>query len=194
MRPWGSRARSCCKNQYLVTLTFAPFTRNTWSRAQRHETQLVLSTFDKRPRHDRQAASVTAAVETGQMSSVETGQMSALEKRQMSSAETRQMSIGKTGRCPVLLFYICLVSAKDICLVSAAGICPVSTADICPVSTEDICPVSTADIWRSGPKSAKMDRNGSRMVARTSESSPEHAAAIFSPLGPVPRPKTRQKG
>ena len=43
---------------------------------------------------------------------------------------------------------------------------------------------------RSGPKSAKMARNGSRMVARSKESTPGFLKAIFSPLGPVPRPKT----
>ncbi|MEC9172385.1 MAG: hypothetical protein VYC97_07280, partial [SAR324 cluster bacterium] len=34
-----------------------------------------------------------------------------------------------------------------------------------------------------------MVRNGSRMVARSSESISGHAAAILSPLGPVPRQK-----
>ena len=48
--------------------------------------------------------------------------------------------------------------------------------------------------WRSGPKSTKMARNGSRIVARTWESTPRHATAISKPLGPVPRPKIRQKG
>ena len=103
-----------------------------------------------------------------QMSAVETGQMSSVEKGQMLAVETGQMSSSKTGRCPVSLFYISLVPAEDICLVS--------TADIYPVSTEDVCPVSTADIWRSGPESAKMVGNGSRMLAR-----PEYRALRIQP-------------
>ena len=37
MRALSSAARSCCKNQYLVTLTFAPLQRNRGSRAQTHK-------------------------------------------------------------------------------------------------------------------------------------------------------------
>ena len=47
---------------------------------------------------------------------------------------------------------------------------------------------------RSGPKSVKMVRNGSRIVARSWESTPGHAAAISKPLGPVPRPQITQNG
>ena len=82
---------------------------------------------------------------TEEMSAVETVQMSAAEKGQMSAVETRQMSIGKTGRCPVSLFYISEVSIVDVPLFYN---------------------VQVAD-RRSGPKSAKMARNGSRMVARS---------------------------
>ena len=162
-----------------------------------------------------------SSVETGQMSAVETGQMSAVETRQMSSAETRQMSTGKTGRCPVPILCICLVatadiSRADICLVSTADISSVARTDICPVSTHNVevskglnCSnitmlksqksqlsqylnVQVSDS-RSGPKSAKMARNGSRIVARTQEAIPRHAAAISKPLGPVPRPKSAKK-
>ena len=161
----SSRARSCCKNRYLVTLTFAPLERNRGSRAQTHKNSMVFVNFCPRPRPmiARQPQMLQmSAVETGQMSSVETGQMSAVgtgqtaavETRQMSSAETRHMYTGKTGRCPVSLFYICLVSTADICPVSAADICPVSTADICPVSTEDIYPVSTEDRAAAGRRPA----------------------------------------
>ena len=85
----------------------------------------------------RRPAAVLSTVETREMASVETGQMSAAETRQMSAAEIRQM-------------------------VSAA-IYPVS------IHTVDVSEVSTAQVAdkRSGPKSTKMTRNGSRMVARS---------------------------
>ena len=94
-------------------------------------------------------------VETGQMSAVETGQMSAAETGQMSSAETRQMSTGQTGRCPVSPIYMCLVSTHNF--------------DVSEVSTVAICQSHNAQVAdrRSGPKSTKMARNGSRMVARS---------------------------
>ena len=74
------------------------------------------------------------------MSSVETGRMSFVETGQMSAAETGQMvSVART--------------------------------DICPVSTHivDVSEVSAAQVSdkRSGPKSTKMVRNGSRMVVRS---------------------------
>ena len=81
-----------------------------------------------------------SAVETGQMSAVETGQMSAVETGQMSGVATRQMFS---------------VARADICLVST------HIVDVSEVST-----VQVAD-RRSGPKSTKMARNGSRMVARS---------------------------
>ena len=71
---------------------------------------------------------------------VETGEMSAVETGQMSAAETGQMF-------------------------------SVVRADICPVSTHtvDVSEVSIVQVSdrRSGPKSTKMARNGSRMVARS---------------------------
>ena len=111
------------------------------------------------------------------LSAVKTGQMSAVETRQTSSAETGQMySIG-TGQRHVATVDICLVSAADTCLVSTA----------------DICPVSTANLRRSGPKSTKMVRNGSRMVARPRESTHMNRTAVPEGLGPVLRPKIRQR-
>ena len=136
VNPRSLDARSCCKNRYLVTLTFAPLERNRGSRAQTQKNSMVFVTFvlgramiARQPQTPQMSAVETgqmSSVETGQMSAVETGQMSAVETRQMSSAETRQMSTSKTGRGPVSLFYICLVSAEDICLASTADICPVS--------------------------------------------------------------------
>ena len=44
----GSRslgARSCCKNRYLVTLTFAPLERNRGSRAQIHKNSMKFVNF-----------------------------------------------------------------------------------------------------------------------------------------------------
>ena len=66
--------------------------------------------------------------------------MSAVETGQMSAAETRPMSS---------------VARTDICLVSTHNV------EVSEVST-----VQVAD-GRSGPKSTKMARNGSRMVARS---------------------------
>ena len=57
------------------------------------------------------------------------------------------------------------------------------------VQVSEVSIVQVADM-RSGAKSSKMSRNGSRMVARSSESTPELPPAIFSPLGPVLRPQT----
>ena len=79
-----------------------------------------------------------SAVETGQMSAAETGQMSAVETGQMSAVETRQMSsVARTDIC--LSQHTMLMSQKSQLLqchdVQVAG-------------------------RRSGPKSAKMARNG----------------------------------
>ena len=57
-------ARSCCKNRYLVTLTFAPLERNRGSPAQTRKNSMVFVNFCPRPRHDRQAASDAADVST----------------------------------------------------------------------------------------------------------------------------------
>ena len=95
-------------------------------------------------------------VETGKMSAVETGQMSAAETGQMSAAETGQMSS---------------VARTDICLVSA------HIVDVSEVSTVPMLMSQKSQLWqchnvqvadgRSGPRSAKMVRNGSRMVGRS---------------------------
>ena len=97
-----------------------------------------------------------SSVETGQMSAVETGQMSAAETGQMSAVETRQMSP---------------VSRTDICLVST------HVVEVSEVSTVPMLKSQKSQVWqshhvqaadrRSGPKSAKMARNGSRMDARS---------------------------
>ena len=97
-----------------------------------------------------------SSVETGQMSAVKTGQMSAAETGQMSAVETRQISS---------------VARKDIWLV------PTQYVEVSEVSTVPMLESPTSQLWqchdlqvsdkRSGPKSAKMARNGSRMVARS---------------------------
>ena len=97
-----------------------------------------------------------SSVETGQMSAVETGQMSAAETGQMSAVETRQMSS---------------VARTDICLVST------HIVEVSEVSTVPMLKSQKSQLWqchndqvsdrRSGPKSMKMLRNVSRMVARS---------------------------
>ena len=84
-----------------------------------------------------------SAGETGQMSSVETGQMSAAETGQMSAVETRQMS--SVARIVFLSQHTMLMSQKS--------------------QLWQCHNVQVSD-RRSGPKSMKMVRNGSRMVAR----------------------------
>ena len=92
--------------------------------------------------------SLLVQVETGQMSAAETGQMSAVETRQMSS-----------------------VARTDTCLVST------HTVEVSEVSIVPMLKSQKSQLWqchnvqvadrRSGPKSAKMARDGSRMVARS---------------------------
>ena len=98
------------------------------------------------------------------MSSVGTGQMSAVETGQMSAAETRQMSAVETGQ-------MSSVARADICLVST------HTVEVSEVSTVPMLKSQKSQLWqyhnvqvsdrRSVPKSAKITRNGSRMVARS---------------------------
>ena len=108
-----------------------------------------------------------SSVETGQMSAVETGQMSAAETGQMSAVETRQMSS-----------------------VARPGICVVSThnVEVSEISTVPMLKSQKSQMWqchnvqvadrRSGPKSTKMARNGSRMVVRIGPpASPGHFLA-----------------
>ena len=85
-----------------------------------------------------------SSVETGQMSAVETGQMPAAETGQMSAVKTRQMS--SVARTAVLSQHTTLMSQKS--------------------QLWQYHNVQVSD-RRSGPKSAKMVRNGSRMVARS---------------------------
>ena len=97
-----------------------------------------------------------SAVETGQVSAVETGQMSAAETGQMSAVETRQISS---------------VARADIYLVST-HIVEVSEASSVPMLKSQKsqwwqCHNVQVSDRRSGPKSARMIRNGSRMFARS---------------------------
>ena len=90
------------------------------------------------------------------MSAAETGKMSAAETRQMVAVEARQMSS---------------VARTDICL-GATHIVEVSE-----ISTVPMLKSQKSQLWqchnvqvsdtRSGPKSMKMVRNGSRMVVRS---------------------------
>ena len=119
---------------------------------------MVLVNFCFGRGHDCQPASDAqmSAVETRQMSSVETGQMSAAETGQMSAVETRQMSS---------------FVRTDICLV------PSHNVEVSELSSVPMLKSQKFQLWqchnvqvserRSGPKSPKMIRNGSRMVARS---------------------------
>ena len=97
-----------------------------------------------------------SAVETGQMSAAETGQMSAAETGQMSADETRQMSS---------------VARPNICLVSTHNVevSEVSTVPMLKSQKSQLrqCHNVQVSDRPSGPRSAKMVRNGSRMVARS---------------------------
>ena len=91
-----------------------------------------------------------SVVETGQMSAAETGQMSAVETRQMSCAARADISVVST----------------HIVEVSEVSTVPILKSQKSQLSQYHNVQVSNR---RSGPKSAKMVRNGSRMVARLQE-------------------------
>ena len=105
-----------------------------------------------------------SSVETGQMSAVETGQMSAVETGQMSAAETGQMSVVEKRQ-------MSSVARTDICLGSTHIVA------VSEVSTLPVLKSQKSQLWqchnvqvsdrRSGPKSTKMARNGSRRGARS---------------------------
>ena len=96
------------------------------------------------------------------MSVLATDEMSAVETRQMSSVETGQMSAAETGQ-------MSSVAKTDICPVSTHTKLKSQKSQLwhCHnVQVSEISIVQIADM-RSGPKSTKMVRNGSRMVARS---------------------------
>ena len=88
------------------------------------------------------------------MSSVETGQMSAVETGQMSAAETGKMSAAETGQR-------CLLLEEQTSVLSQYTMFKSQKYQLWQYHN-----VQVSD-RRSGPKSAKMARNGSRMVARS---------------------------
>ena len=96
MRSRSLGARSCCKNRYLVTLTFATLERNRGSRAQMHKNS---TNFVNLLVHGRlqQPAAAGGTVETGQMSSVETRQMSQQQSSVLSQQQTSVLSQQKTS-------------------------------------------------------------------------------------------------
>ena len=137
------------------------------------------------------------------MSAAETGQMPAVETRQMFSAETKQMSTGKAGRCPVSLFYTYVLSQQQTSVLSQQQTSLLLQEQTSVLSQHTILMSQKSQLWqchnvqiadrRSGPKLAKMTRNGFRTVARPRESTQMNPTAISERLGPVPRPKTCQK-
>ena len=114
----------------------------------------------------RRPAAVTSSVETGWMSSVETGQMSAVETGQKSAAETGQMSAAETGQMSAVeTRQMSSVARPDICFVST-NIVSAHNVQVSEVSIVAMSQCQVAD-RQSGPKSTKMTRNESRMVARS---------------------------
>ena len=116
------------------------------------------------------------SVETGQMSAgqlfaAETGRIPAAEKGQMYAAETGQMYAAGTGQMSgVETKQMSSVARADICLV------PTHNVEVSEVSTVPIMKSQKSQLWqchnqvsdrRSGPRLAKMVRNGSGMVARS---------------------------
>ena len=96
--------RSCCKNRYLVTLTFAPLERNRGSRAQIHKNSLLFDNFSVHSSL-QQPGAAGGIVETGQMSYVETRQMyqqqsSVLSQQQTSLSEQHIVCVSETGQGP----------------------------------------------------------------------------------------------
>ena len=135
-----------------------------------------------------------SSVETGQMSAVETGQMSAAETGQMSAVETRQMpSVARTDICFVSTHNVEVSEVSTVPLLksqnSQLSQCPQHHTVPTPQCSSPrhvnchnttMFKSQTSQLWqchnvqvsdrRPGPKSAKMARNGSRMVARPRES------------------------
>ena len=129
------------------------------------------------------------------MSSLETGQMSAVKTGRMSAVETGQMSsVARTD--------IRLVSIHNV-EVSAVSISQCSSLRSLNCGNVTMSKSQKSQLWqchdvqvsenRSGPRSAKMLRNGSRMVARPQESTQMNPTVVPKRLGPVPRPQTHQK-
>ena len=113
-----------------------------------------------------------STVETGQMSAVETGQMSAAETGQMSAVETRQMS--SVARADICLVPTHNVQVSDVSIVAMPQCSMIRNLNCGSIT---MCKSKKSQFWqchnvqvsdgRSGPKSAKMARNGARMVARS---------------------------
>ena len=152
-----------------------------------------------------------SASETEEMSSVETGWMSAVETRQMSAPETGQMSsvaraediclsahnvqVSEASTLPMLKSQKSQLSQYHNFQISEVSIVPILQ---CSSLRNLNCPNITmfksqkSQLWqchnvqvsesRSGPKSSKMVRNGSRMVARSRAC---HGHVLASGTGPA---------
>ena len=100
------------------------------------------------------------------MSSVETGQMSAVETGQMSAAETGQMSsVARTDICLVSTHNVDVSEVSTVAMSQCSSLRRLNSGNGTMFKSQ-ISIVQVAD-RRSGPKSTKMARNGSRMVARS---------------------------
>ena len=83
VRPRSSRARSCCKNRYLVTLTFAPLERNRGSRAQTHKNSTLFDNLLLR--QDR-------CLSSSHLSCLNSRHLSCLNRRHLSCLNRRHLS------------------------------------------------------------------------------------------------------
>ena len=79
----SSRARSCCKNRYLVTLTFAPLERNRGSRPQTHKNSMVFDSLLLR--QDR-------CLSSSHLSCLNSRHLSCLNRRHLSCLNRRHHS------------------------------------------------------------------------------------------------------
>ena len=86
-------ARSCCKNRYLVTLTFAPLERNRGSRAQTHKNSMFFDSLLLR--QDR-------CLSSSHLSCLNSRHLSCLNRRHLSCLNRRHNSSRpEAGSCRV---------------------------------------------------------------------------------------------
>ena len=82
--PRSLGARSCCKNRYLVTPTFAPLERNRGSRAQTHKNSMLFDSLLLR--QDR-------CLSSSHLSCLNSRHLSCLNRRHLSCLDSRHLSI-----------------------------------------------------------------------------------------------------
>ena len=90
VNPRSLGARSCCKNRYLVTLTFAPLERNRWSRAQTHKNSMLFDSLLLR--QDR-------CLSSSHLSCLNSRHLSCLNRRHLSCLNRRRDSCRPPAGC-----------------------------------------------------------------------------------------------